>query len=248
MIDLSTLDYGDYDYDSPAYAFLEPYSSYGDPVILRIYSDKARHDYEDLAGITNLSFNAFVDAKDLTEPITSNVTLNPLGIRAKNCVIGYCSISSDESDYWVELTDCGFEDDRNFYFNPIKRICVSNSEPYYIPANAFAGCNDVEEIILGEGLTTIYDYAFFGCGISRKDMSVPLIVTLPTTLEYIGAYAFQDMGKVYNISFRYYGDGIAYIDPWTFYIDDYRQCEIHVRADADIEDGAFGDAIIIRDL
>ena len=77
-----------------------------------------------------------------------------------------------------------------------------------IGTGAFAGCLQIEKVVISEGITSIGDYAFYGSGIKEAVLPEGLTeigdyafygcaiesITLPDTLASIGAYAFAESG------------------------------------------------------
>ena len=72
---------------------------------------------------------------------------------------------------------------------------------------AFCACHDITSVTIGEGVTTLGDYAFFDCPALTR-------VTLPGTLEKIGVCSFAMNEAFTDVTF---GDGLKSIDGSAFY-------------------------------
>ena len=82
----------------------------------------------------------------------------------------------------------------------------------------------IQEIVVGEGITSISGGAFMGCTQVKK-------VTLPDTITSIGQSAFEDCGALTSITLP---DSVEYIDRFAF-----RNCDLrrfHIPANAELED------------
>ena len=71
--------------------------------------------------------------------------------------------------------------------------------------NAFNGCNGLTSITIPEGMTTIGDYAFYGCGLTS--------LTIPSSVASIGYMAFYQNWKLSSISFS---DNISSVAGYAF--------------------------------
>ncbi len=76
-----------------------------------------------------------------------------------------------------------------------------------ISSYLFEGCNSLSWINLPDGITSIGDYAFFGCSLKK--------INIPDSVKSIGDYAFfsafsDDLNSVYV------PDGVEYVSPTTF--------------------------------
>ena len=66
----------------------------------------------------------------------------------------------------------------------------------YIPAYSFYGSPMLKEVVLPQGLTSVGEYAFYGCGLTN--------VTLPTSLQEVGSSAFDENTGL-SITWNYNG-------------------------------------------
>ena len=143
-------------------------------------------------GITSIEQNAFGNCTKLTSVILPS-TLTTIG--------NYAFYNCTELTH-VEV-DCSV---------PIKFMHVSDSEsPFY-------QCTNIESVVIGEGATTIGNYAF--CGLTKlTSINIPegitnigyrsiyncnglTLITLPSTLITISNYAFQDCTGLTHVTFN----------------------------------------------
>ena len=90
------------------------------------------------------------------------------------------------SGYIISVGDCAFKNSN------ISSVVIESCPSYtVIQKNSFSGMGDCRYVWIGEGITSIGDYAFSGLGSScSSDVSV----TASGSLQSIGRYAFQNAG------------------------------------------------------
>ena len=60
--------------------------------------------------------------------------------------------------------------------------------------NAFSDCTSLTSVIIGEGVTRIGDFAFYGCGIAS--------IEIPASVTSISVGVFYDCGNLTSVTFK----------------------------------------------
>ncbi len=81
-----------------------------------------------------------------------------------------------------------------FAKNPRLEVVVIPGDVQDIGEEAFADCNNLKELVMGEGIRNIEDRAF-----KNSDLNV---VSIPSTVEGIGLSAFDNGGKLKTVIFK----------------------------------------------
>ena len=80
-----------------------------------------------------------------------------------------------------------------------------NSKLKEISANAFYKCEKLNSVTIPNGVTTIGNYAFCGCGLKK--------VTIPKSVTMINKYVFQDCKKLEEVIIP---KSVTMIDKYAF--------------------------------
>ncbi len=100
----------------------------------------------------------------------------------------------------------------NHLHNDIEHIVV-NDGVTYIGVYAFKDCRNVLSVSLGNTVQTIGDYAFCQCGDLYENENKLTEIVIPDSVEVIGTGAFQDDGFLRDVTF---GSGVKSIGEMAF--------------------------------
>ncbi|MCI8397336.1 MAG: leucine-rich repeat protein [Clostridia bacterium] len=85
---------------------------------------------------------------------------------------------------------------RSFYGSSLIGVSIPKGTIGY---EAFRKCKDIKTLELGEGVTSIGNYAFGGCTGIATDLVTPF--TIPASVETIGSGAFMSCNSIYRLEF-----------------------------------------------
>ena len=98
-----------------------------------------------------------------------------------------------------------------------------------INKSIFKGCQKLQNVILGDNVTGIGDYAFYGCSILED-------IILPASVKRIGQYAFSNCTSLSKVSI---GDGMTSIGQYAFQNCSSLPCVVIPQSVESIKDYAF---------
>lgn len=75
----------------------------------------------------------------------------------------------------------------------LTKITLNTGSSFTMASNQFAGCTQLAEVVIGEGLTEVSNNAFANCAALEK-------VTLPDTVTILGESSFQNCSKLTTIN------------------------------------------------
>ena len=127
----------------------------------------------------------------------SNNGSKPLEVLYRENISILCDIDEDGNLYRkynekIKVVDGAVKD--YIYYKEMEKTSVTiPDDAMIIDLNAFWGCDNMESVVIPEGLTHIYDGAFVNCGLTE--------ITLPSTVQTVGEHS---LGYNYNESTESY--------------------------------------------
>ena len=143
-------------------------------------------------GVAYLGVNAFGRFKDDTvASISLPASLTEMGRGALGNRLDVISIAEGNEVFKI-IDGCLIKNDIQVILGCDTSIIPDDGSIRSIGEDAFAGCEELNEIVIPDGVKTICNGAFRNC----KNL---VSVTLPESVVYIGAEAFEDCFKLNSI-------------------------------------------------
>ena len=135
------------------------------------------------ATVEEIGVGAFKEMKALTELELSFVGASKDAVNEKK-TLGYL-FGTDSYDDGVAITQNYGSASATYYLpKTLKKVTVNATSDYNLPAYAFYGCKNLEQIVLNGSIKKIGNYAFSGCYNLTK-------MVIPTATVSVGDYAFE---------------------------------------------------------